>query len=116
MYHHHHRHILYLLALLVLATIIPCVCANTEKVIFVAPPAAPLEVPFPPALETLSPRRPAVRKVQVELSFEKVTEEFFALEALDIGRKYEVRVCWPATVHPLTPIIDVDSHGIQSGY
>jgi hypothetical protein len=74
------------------------VLANTEKVIFVAPPA-PLEPLFAnKALETLSPSKPALRKIKVQLSFETPTEEFFALEALDIGRKYEVRVCWPASV------------------
>jgi hypothetical protein len=74
------------------------VVANTEKVIFIAPPAPlePLETHR--ALETLSPSRPAVRRVEVQLSFEHPTEEFFALESLDIGRKYEVRVCWPASV------------------
>jgi hypothetical protein len=90
------QHILFLL-LLILAAVSPAL-GNTEKVIFVAPLAAPLDYPLPAALETLSPTRPALRKVQIELSFEKVTEEFFALEALDIGRKYEVRVCWPASV------------------
>jgi hypothetical protein len=74
------------------------VLANTEKVIFVAPPA--LLESFEPhrALETLSPARPAVRRIEVQLSFERPTETFFALESLDIGRKYEVRGCWPASV------------------
>jgi hypothetical protein len=76
------------------------VLANTEKVIFVAPPA-PLEpLEHHRAIETLSPSKPAVRRVKVELSFDKPTEEFFVLESLDIGRKYEVRVCWPASVIP----------------
>lgn len=80
------------------------VLANTEKVIFIAPPA-PLEpLEHHRALETLSPSKPAVRKIKVELSFEKQTEEFFVLESLDIGRKYEVRVCWPASVIPFSPI------------
>ena len=75
--------------------------ANTEKVIFIAPPA-PLEaLEFQHALETLSPSKPALRKVAIQLSFERPTEEFFALESLDIGRKYEVRVCWPASVKTL---------------
>jgi len=75
-----------------------CVSANTEKVIFIAPPAPlePLESHI--ALETLSPTRPAVRRIEVQLSFDRPTETFFALESLDIGRKYEVRVCWPASV------------------
>ena len=89
------RHPLTLLSILLLPTLI---LANTEKVIFIAPPA-PLEpLEFHRALETLSPSKPAVRKIKVQLSFERPTEEFFVLEALDIGRKYEVRVCWPASV------------------
>jgi hypothetical protein len=80
------------------------VAANTEKAIFIAPPAPPLVDPLQlRARETLSPARPAIRKFLIDLSFDTVTEEFFALEALDIGRKYEVRVCWPASVLPTAP-------------
>jgi hypothetical protein len=75
--------------------------ANTEKVIFIAPPAPLESLESHRALETLSPSRPAVRRIEVQLSFERPTETFFALESLDIGRKYEVRVCWPASVIPL---------------
>ena len=99
---------LYLLSLTMrtpILTLVSCllctithVIANTEKVIFIAPPAPlePLETHR--ALETLSPSKPALRRVEVQLSFDHPTEEFFALEFLDIGRKYEVRVCWPASV------------------
>lgn len=84
------------------------VFANTEKVIFIAPPA-PLEpLESHRALETLSPSKPAVRRIEVQLSFERPTEEFFALESLDIGRKYEVRVCWPASVTP-PPLLRIHS-------
>jgi hypothetical protein len=112
--------ILHLLAIVVLliSTTPQFVLANTEKVIFIAPPA-PLEpLESHRALETLSPSKPALRKIKVQLSFETTTQEFFALEALDIGRKYEVRVCWPASVVSLPDrVIDVlDSHGIQSRY
>jgi len=106
----------FLIALLLLST---PVLANTEKVIFIAPPAPlePLETHR--ALETLSPSKPAVRRVEVQLSFEHPTEEFFALESLDIGRKYEVRVCWPASVrlsHPfffcLLISINIDAYRV----
>ena len=74
------------------------VSANTEKVIFIAPAASqPLDTQYSP-LETLSPHNPYLKKVRIELSFDKITQEYFALEELDIGRKYEVRICWPASV------------------
>lgn len=92
--------ILHLLAIVLLVTS-RLVLANTEKVIFIAPPA-PLEpLESHRALETLSPSKPALRKIKIQLSFETATREFFALESLDIGRKYEVRVCWPASVSPI---------------
>jgi hypothetical protein len=92
------RFLLYIYSSVLLVSTV--VHANTEKVIFVAPPA-PLEpLEHHRAIETLSPSKPAVRRVKVELSFEKPTEEFFVLESLDIGRKYEVRVCWPASACP----------------
>ena len=61
------------------------VFANTEKVIFIAPPAPlePLESPL--ALETLSPSKSALQRVAVQLSFEQPTETFFALESLDVS-------------------------------
>jgi len=88
-----------ILSLLTVFLVSTRVHANTEKVIFIAPPAPlePLESYH--AIETLSPSKPAVRKIEIQLSFDKPTEEFFALESLDIGRKYEVRVCWPASVN-----------------
>jgi len=99
---------LFLLVVTLFALYTRVVHANTEKVIFIAPPA-PLEpLEHHHAIETLSPSRPAVRRVKVQLSFEKPTEEFFVLEQLDIGRKYEVRVCWPASVTSrIDPVINI---------
>ena len=89
-----------LVCILTLFYLVARVSANTEKVIFVAPPA-PLEpLEYHRALATLTPSNPVARKIEVQLSFEAPTETFFALESLDIGRKYEVRVCWPANVSP----------------
>ena len=86
------------LILFTLVSLSACVLANTEKVVFIAPPA-PLEpLEMQRVLLTLSPSKPAARQIELQLSFEKPTVEFFALESLDIGRKYEVRVCWPASV------------------
>ena len=87
------------------------VLANTEKVIFIAPPAPLERVETHRGLETLSPSRPALRKVKMQLSFETPTEKYFAIESIDVGRKYEVRVCWPASVNVVCcRIYCVDSH------
>ena|SRR5215471_1387101 len=91
------RQLLFLFFTLIITRVI---LANTEKVIFVAPPAPLESLESHQALETLSPSKPAVRRIKVQLSFEGPTETLFALESLDIGRKYEVRVCWPASVIP----------------
>ncbi|KAJ4657506.1 hypothetical protein HRR90_002745 [Exophiala dermatitidis] len=83
------------------------VYANVEKIIFLAPSAEP-----PPAdasidnllLAPLSEQFPSVR-TQVNASFPtpdspKGTENWFLLEGLLPGRRYEVRICWLATVSP----------------
>jgi len=89
-----------LVSLITLFSLHGRVFANTEKVIFVAPPA-PLEpLEYHRALATLTPSNPVAHKIQVQLSFEAPTQTFFSLESLDIGRTYEVRVCWPAMVPP----------------
>jgi hypothetical protein len=103
-----------LLVLVTLAHLSILALANTEKIIFVAPPAVEA-LESHRALVTLSPFKPTARKVEVQLSFERPTVEFFALESLDISRKYEVRVCWPASVCYLTCmwlIIVLDTHRI----
>ena len=72
------QHLLFLLITLIVVS--TRVLANTEKIIFIAPPAPlePLEHGHR-AIETLSPAKPAVRKIKVQLSFDEPTEEFFAL-------------------------------------
>ncbi|KAL2412443.1 hypothetical protein ABEF92_008890 [Exophiala dermatitidis] len=80
------------------------VYANVEKIIFLAPSAEP-----PPAdasidnllLAPLSEQFSSVR-TQVNASFPtpdspKGTENWFLLEGLVPGRRYEVRICWLAT-------------------
>ncbi len=79
--------------------------ANVEKVIFVAPAAEP----FPTdasidnlLLATLSEGEPSIR-TYLNASFPtesapKGNETWMLLEGLAPGRRYEVRICWLATV------------------
>lgn len=82
--------------------------ANVEKTIFLAP--APATVPSDEpdlddlGLERLSPQRPVVR-THLNASFPTTaapdgTDSWFFLENLNPGQRYEVRVCWLATVRP----------------
>lgn len=84
--------------------------ANVEKTIFIAPPRE--RVPAEGSnlddlgLDRLSPLSPAVR-TQLNASFPKEdndhlgSESWFYLENLNPGQRYEVRVCWLASVSTL---------------
>lgn len=80
--------------------------ANVEKTIFLAP--APATIPSADVglddlgLERLSPLNPAVR-TQLNASFPtdeapQGTESWYFLENLNPGQRYEVRICYLATV------------------
>ena len=84
--------------------------ANVEKTIFLAPIPAivPSEQPDLDdlGLERLSPQKPVVR-TQLNASFPTAaapygTDSWFFLENLNPGQRYEVRVCWLATVRQPT--------------
>lgn len=82
-----------------------CAAANVEKVIFLAPDSQPK--PQDASLDnllltTLSESSPSVR-TYINASFPtntstKGTESWFLLDGLIPHRRYEVRVCWQATV------------------
>jgi hypothetical protein len=80
--------------------------ANVEKTIFLAPAIATIPSEQPAlddlGLERLSPQSPVVR-TRLNASFPTTaapegTESWFFLENLNPGQRYEVRVCWLATV------------------
>lgn len=82
------------------------VLANVEKTIFLAPTATTVPSGEPDiddlGLERLSPDDPIVR-THIRASFPtenapEGTESWFFLENLTPGQRYEVRVCWLATV------------------
>lgn len=83
-----------------------CAAANVEKVIFIAPDAQPKLEDASLGhllLTTLSESSPSVR-TYINASFPtntstKGTESWFLLDGLIPHRRYEVRVCWRATVN-----------------
>lgn len=113
----------FILPTLLLLVIFPLANANVEKTIFLGPPPPPLSPslssstnPFNPdlsdlGLDRLSPPTPILR-TKLNASFPdtntdadasaspggKGTESWFLLEGLIPGQRYEVRVCWAATV------------------
>ncbi|KAL6705383.1 hypothetical protein ACN47E_007032 [Coniothyrium glycines] len=96
--------------------------ANVEKTIFLAP--SPLTLPNgPPALDdlrldVLSPANPILSaRLPVRFphqSLPRGLHSWYLLRALEPGRRYEVRVCWPATqptdfwldTYPVTHVFD----------
>lgn len=92
--------------LLCIVTQVWTVNANVEKTIFVAPSpvALPDDSPSLDALRlpVLSPAH-TVLPTQLAVHFPSASlprglESWYLLRALDEGRRYEVRICWPATV------------------
>lgn len=81
--------------------------ANVEKTIFLGPP--PTHTPHdPPALDdlrldVLTPKDAPILETQLPVQFPTKTaprglDSWYLLQDLEEGRRYEVRICWPATV------------------
>lgn len=101
-----HHITLTLLGILLLPLLTIPVHANVEKTIFLGPPATTIPSEAPDlddlGLERLTPQNGVVR-TQVNASFPSAeapdgTESWFFLENLTPGQRYEVRICWLATV------------------
>jgi hypothetical protein len=91
---------------LIILLLVRLAAANVEKTIFVAPAPNPIPPEDPGlddlGLERLSPSNYIVRTM-LNVSFPtddapRGTESWFYLEDLHPGKRYEVRVCWLATV------------------
>jgi hypothetical protein len=92
-----------------LCCIVPCawtVTANVEKTIFVVPPtaASPNESLDLKSfhLEAISPNS-SLLETRLPVQFASAgaprgLESWYLLQGLEEGRRYEVRICWPATV------------------
>lgn len=80
--------------------------ANVEKIIFLGPSVVTLPDVRPSLddlnLRVLSSREP-ILPTQLSVQFPTIAqprglESWYLLSALEEGRRYEVRICWPATV------------------
>lgn len=94
-----------LLSVLILSQAL-AVFANTEKVIFLGPSALQVPVQQPTLtdlrLDTLTPQHWSLR-MHIEADFPSNSSRYgqaswFLLHNLHEGQRYEVRVCWAATV------------------
>ena len=82
--------------------------ANTEKVIFSAPPTETLSELYDlkeEAFKTITPSDPVLR-VSLPVAFPTIDrpkglDSWYRLEGLEEDQRYEVRVCWAATVRSL---------------
>lgn len=80
--------------------------ANVEKTIFLAPEAIQIPQQHPNIqdlnLQTLSPSNPELRRHLLAAfpkpTSPKGTEAWFLLDRLTQHQRYEVRICWAATV------------------
>jgi hypothetical protein len=95
-----------LAALLCVVTQVWTVKANVEKTIFLGPSPVTLSNVRPSLddlrLHVLSPSSTILpTRLPVQFPTEAVPrglESWYLLRGLDDGRRYEVRICWPATV------------------
>jgi hypothetical protein len=97
---------------------ITTVVSNTEKAIFVAPQSSQAPPGHPSLedfkLETLSLQQLSLRTyIQPEFptsSSPRGQESWFLLDGLNDGQRYEVRICWAATVGLALPPMDPPSN------
>lgn len=87
------------------------VLANVEKTIFLGPEPIPIPAQHPTLsdlrLDILTPASSSVRR-RLEAAFptdaaKHGKEAWLLLANLVKGQRYEVRVCWAATVRPMNP-------------
>ncbi|OCK78114.1 hypothetical protein K432DRAFT_406743 [Lepidopterella palustris CBS 459.81] len=97
--------------------------ANTEKIIFLGPSPITISNVHPGLddlrLDTLSPVGQHTLETRLSVKFPteaepRGVESWYLLEGLEEGRRYEVRICWPATqptqfwldVHQITEVFE----------
>lgn len=81
--------------------------ANVEKTVFLGPSPETLPNVHPSLddlrLDTLEPAQTSILATQLPVQFPSESaphglDSWYLLQRLDAGRRYEVRICWPATV------------------
>ncbi|KAF1965882.1 hypothetical protein BU23DRAFT_337151 [Bimuria novae-zelandiae CBS 107.79] len=91
--------------LLCISAAVVTVNANVEKTVFLGPAALHLPPGWPSLedlhVDTLTPTGPSLLATQLPVQFptEKTPrglESWYILRSLERGRRYEVRICWPA--------------------
>jgi hypothetical protein len=96
-----------LLLLFLALPCLPLVVANTEKIIFVAPPKITLPNVRPGlenlCLDTLKPNDQNSLQTQLPVAFPseqhpRGLQSWYILEGLTPGQRYETRICWVTTV------------------
>lgn len=89
-------------------SLLTTVNANVEKAIFLAPAPIALTNVLPAPgdlhLPALSPGVNSILSTRLPVTFPTASaphglESWYLLRGLDEGRRYEVRICWPATVY-----------------
>jgi hypothetical protein len=89
--------------------------ANVEKTIFLGPSPVIYSNVHPGfddlRLDTLDPAHLFILATDLPVQFPSSSaphglESWYILRGLEEGRRYEVRICWPATVSRLLPLAD----------
>lgn len=78
------------------------VAANTEKIIFLAPPVDVIPLASPSLqdlkVDTLSPQKLSIQRNLTRVFADGGKDSWYLLDNLTEGKRYELRVCWAATV------------------
>jgi len=102
--------------LVFLVALIITVNANTEKLIFLGPSAITIPNVHPGLddlrLDTLSPTGQHILETQLSVKFPTEAEprgvqSWYLIEGLQEGRRYELRICWVATVSKIIICLSV---------
>lgn len=97
------------------------VLGNTEKVIFLAPGSLNIPVEHPTLedlqLEALSPQHWSLR-MHIEAEFPTDSSKYgrsswYLLHSLQEGQRYEVRICWAATVNSIAFLLRARTDSMQ---
>ncbi|CEJ82249.1 hypothetical protein VHEMI02325 [[Torrubiella] hemipterigena] len=88
-------------AIIASLTLALAVAANTEKIIFLAPPVDVIPLASPSLqdlkLDTISPQKLSIQRNLTRVFGDGGQDNWYLLDNLTEGKRYELRVCWAAT-------------------